>query len=93
MSHIEKCDATECAYNSDGFCHTLAVTIGDPRGCPDCSTFFVSSSKGGDQEATAGIGACKMASCRYNMQLECSAPSVSIGHAEEHVHCLTFSQR
>lgn len=93
MSHIEKCDASECAYNSEALCRTLAVTIGDPGGCPDCDTFFMSESKGGSREASAGVGACKMASCRYNAQLECNAPSVSVGHADAHIHCLTFSQK
>jgi hypothetical protein len=49
MSRIERCDATKCAYNSDGACHALGITIGHDGGCPDCDTFFVTESKGGDQ--------------------------------------------
>jgi hypothetical protein len=93
MSRIERCQATECAYNSNGSCHTIAVTIGHPGGCPDCDTFFVSGSKGGDKGATAGVGACRMASCQHNSRLECSAPSISVGPTEDHVHCLTFHEK
>lgn len=93
MSHVERCDADECAYNSDGLCHTLAVTIGHEAGCPDCDTFFASKSKGGNQGAEAGIGACKMGSCQHNSHFECGAASVTIGHAKDHVHCLTFHKK
>lgn len=93
MSRIERCDATKCAYNSDGACHALGITIGHEGGCPDCDTFFVNDSKGGDQSASGGVGACKVASCEYNSKFECDAPSISVGPAQDHVHCLTYEEK
>lgn len=90
MTSVEKCQASQCAYNSDGSCHALAITIGDPGGPPRCDTFFENEVKGGDEQSHAGIGACKMTNCMYNSKLECTADAVSVGEEDQDVDCLTF---
>ena len=90
MPTVMDCDATECAYNSGNMCHATAITIGgeaDHR----CDTFCQSSAKGGDLQVTGSVGACKVAGCGHNQNLECAAPGVHVGHAGGQVDCLTFS--
>jgi len=38
----------------------------------------------------AGVGACKVAVCRYNTNLECQASGISVGYGEQEPDCLTF---
>ena len=91
MPKVARCEVSQCAYNKDNICHALAITVGDSRE-PHCDTFFGSMSKGGDPNATAGVGACKMTSCRFNSMLECGAPSVAVGYQGEGIDCLTYAQ-
>ena len=90
MSMVMKCEVNDCAYNVDSCCHTMAITIGDGMH-PRCDTFCQSStSKGGDTGSMAGVGACKVAVCKYNTNLECQAPGISVGYGEQEPDCLTF---
>lgn len=93
MTKIQKCEVSECAYNADNQCHTMAVTIGHDQEHPMCDTFCQSEGKGGQSDALAGVGACKVSSCTYNNSLECEAPSVRVGHQNNEIDCLTFKQR
>ena len=90
MPVINKCDATECAYNRDEQCHAMAITVGGP-GDHKCDTFLRSSKKGGSVDVTGRVGACKVESCKHNHALECSAPGITIGHEGDVVSCLTFA--
>lgn len=92
MPKVMKCEVSDCAYNTDGCCHAMAITIGDPAR-PRCDTFCESAVKGGDVTCIAGVGACKIFSCRYNSELECSAPAISVGYKEQEPDCLTFQSR
>ncbi len=47
MPRISRCDVTECSYNKDGQCHTMAITVGDAS-CPMCDTFVQAGVPGGD---------------------------------------------
>lgn len=92
MVKVKQCDVSECAYNVDNQCHTIAVTIGDDDH-PMCDTFCPSQSKGGQKNMIAGVGACKVSSCRHNDSLECRASSISVGRQSEEADCLTFKHR
>ena len=92
MSMVMKCEVSDCAYNMDDCCHTMAITIGDSM-CPMCDTFCPSAMKGGDPDTTAGVGACKISACMYNNNLECEAPGISIGYKEQEPDCMTFRTR
>jgi hypothetical protein len=90
MPKVSECRANECAYNKDGMCHALAITIGDGFR-PQCDTFCLSPVEGGDPACTGCVGACKVADCVHNTSLECQAPDVCVGYNEGGVDCLTFS--
>lgn len=94
MTQVNACDVTQCAYNKHNSCHTLSITVGGPNECPKCDTYLGSSqTRGGIEDVTAGIGACKMSDCSFNESLECNASSVKIGWHLNHPDCQTFQQR
>ncbi len=92
MTKIMGCDVTECAYNKDKHCRTLAATIGDMHN-PRCDTYLKSQSKGGDDSIDAGVGACKVADCRHNERFECQADQVQVGYQGSEPDCLTFEHK
>ncbi len=55
MSKILACGMSNCAYNQDHVCHTLAITVGPHA---ECNTFSHASPKGGFEEVNGGVGAC-----------------------------------
>ena len=90
MPVVNRCEAETCAYNRDLNCHAIAITIGDPRHA-GCDTFYQTSFKGGDPSAVGHVGACKMAECRHNVNLECQAPGINVGYQQQSADCLTFA--
>jgi len=94
MVKISSCDVTDCAYNKNNACHTLAITVGGPNDpSPCCDTYLHANQKGGMMDVQAGVGACKVDKCSYNTALECSAPSVKVGMHGSNPDCLTFKPR
>lgn len=85
IPEVTECQASRCAYNANGHCHAQAITIGDGD-VPDCDTFLDRGPHVRDVSRPAGVGACKVASCRHNDDLECAAPSIRVGTPR----CLTF---
>ena len=49
MPSIVGCMMSECAYNRDTQCHTLAVTVGGPH--PMCDTLVAGPESGGGADA------------------------------------------
>jgi hypothetical protein len=92
MPRVSECLVSGCAYNLNGVCHALAITIGDGIH-PHCDTFCQAPRKGGDINAVAGVGACKVAECQYNQSLECNAPGICVGYHERDIECLTYCHR
>lgn len=91
-SHVKGCDVSNCSYNQNSQCHTMAITIGEGSD-PMCDTFVEMDMKGGDMSTMADVGACKMANCQFNDHLECSSDSVQIGMKGSQPDCLTFSMK
>ncbi len=89
MPKVEMCGVTQCAYNRERQCHAWAITVGDDT--PKCDTFTSRSTKGGDMNAQAGVGACKVSQCRYNEDLECHAQGITVDMVEDMADCTTFS--
>lgn len=89
MPTVTRCTAESCAYNREQACHALAITIGDAHQ-PQCDTFLSSSAQGGDLSAVAHVGACKVAECEHNVNLECQAPGIQVGYQQNSVECLTY---
>jgi len=92
MPKISSCEVTDCSYNSDKKCHTMAITVGD-QSCAMCDTFTKMSKKGGDVGVTGAVGACRADNCKYNKSLECTAGNIMVGLHSSHADCKTFSAR
>lgn len=90
MPVVQECDAVECAYNNAKSCHAHAITVGDGTH-PACDTYFPRAAHVQSHSEQAGVGACKVSSCRHNIDLECSAPLVQIGHHSSHADCFTYA--
>ena len=93
MPKVTGCSVENCAYNTEKICHALAITVGDPAGDPACDTFFTAEQHGGVMDTTAGVGACKLAECKFNKDYECSAASISVGMQEGQPDCITYEAR
>lgn len=90
MPKVKTCEVAQCCYNNGQICHALAITVGDGI-TPQCDTFTTAcQGKGGDSGSTAGVGACKVSICSFNKNLECAAPSISVGRGAQIADCLTF---
>ena len=89
MAKVNKCEVSDCVYNTDNHCHALAITVGDGDD-PMCDTFCQSSTKGGDADELAGVGACKVSNCKFNKQFECDAPEIIVSYHEQKPDCMTF---
>lgn len=91
MPDVIGCDASNCAYNTGNACRARAITIGDGT-FPGCDTF---SGWLNDQKVkatrVAGVGACKIAGCRYNEDLECEADSIVVATSSAPPACQTFA--
>lgn len=90
LSIIQSCEAVECAYNLARSCHARAITVGDGAH-PACDTFFPRAAHVQDHAASGGVGACKVSACKHNVDLECTAELVHIGHHSNHADCFTFA--
>ncbi|MFI6762063.1 DUF1540 domain-containing protein [Micromonospora sp. NPDC050417] len=87
MPRVRDCTVTDCGYNHDG-CRAFAITIG--VGNSQCDTFIGTARKGGIEEVTAQVGACKRSECRYNQGLECHASAITVAPGLDAADCQTF---
>lgn len=92
MPKILSCSVTECAYNKNSECHTMAITVGDVDHA-ECDTFYRSSNRGGVFDLVGAVGACKVEKCSFNKSLECSAPGINVAPHSGHADCKTFRER
>ena len=92
MAKILDCIMTDCSYNRDKMCHTMAITVGDGL-CPLCDTYVSAPNKGGLQEDLGGVGACKVQECAFNKSLECSAEGIHVKIHSNHAECSTFKRK
>ncbi len=90
MVSIKGCGVTNCAYNREKQCRTLAITVG-PHG--ECNTFVHASPRAGFPEVRGGVGACQAANCRFNESLECRAASIDVSSDERHADCGTYDPK
>jgi hypothetical protein len=93
MPAVEGCSANDCAFNLDGDCHAKAVTVGDGIH-PGCDTCFDSSrGRTADGSGIAGVGACKVAGCQHNPDLECMAQNIQVSAEGDAACCMTYAPR
>lgn len=92
MPDVKKCEMEMCAYNKDMACHAMAITVGGHE-CPECDTMARETMDAGDDEAMAGVGACKVSNCMHNEKLECTADGIAVGRFGDTAACRTFERR
>jgi len=92
MPMVTNCDIKKCGYNLNNNCHAKAITIGDEMN-PGCDTFFEHKSHSREAKRIAGVGACKVSSCRHNNDFECTAEGVSVGFSDGKINCLTYEAK
>ncbi len=92
MSKIARCDATDCSYNMNSKCHTMAITVGNSE-CAFCDTYTKISEKGGAGDVIGGVGACRESDCKHNKSLECNAGSIDVGLHAGHADCVTYKKK
>jgi len=88
VPEVGNCSVRHCAFNREGNCHAQAITVGDSID-PICDT-FMASERHNRRRAHGGVGACKVASCRHNDDLLCTADSVRVGMHDQHARCETY---
>ena len=92
MPPVSECDATGCAYKVDRECQALAITVGHGIH-PGCDTYLAIGQHVPDRPGSAGVGACKVAVCQHNRDLECQAPSIRVEVRGDQGECGTFERR
>lgn len=91
MPPIGKCEEKECGFNRNSKCHAFAITVGGPNDLrPKCDTFFETKTQCGEGTAVAGIGACKVLTCKLNEHLLCRAPNVNIRIYSGEAECAMY---
>ena len=91
MPIILDCDMSACSYNDSKKCHAMAITVGQMN--HECVTFADLGKKGGVQDMSGSVGACKIDSCKFNDSLECAADAIHILQRQSHAECDTFAAR
>ncbi len=91
MPKITSCDMTDCSYNKNKECHTMAITVGGSH--PMCDTYLKAAMRGGAADMIGGVGACKVDDCKFNDALECSASGINVGVHSGHADCVTYAPR
>jgi hypothetical protein len=91
MVKIMDCSVSDCAYNVNKQCHTMAITVGSE--CPMCDTYSSGKEKGGMMDMIGGVGACRKNDCVFNKSLECSANGIHVGKHGGHADCETYKER
>jgi methylmalonyl-CoA mutase cobalamin-binding subunit len=90
MTCIDNCSIADCAYNKEGKCHTMAITVGSHA---ECNTFVHASARGGFDDVNGGVGACQTEDCVFNERLECQASVIGVSGHDRHADCKTFRKR
>lgn len=88
MPAVKSCSVEECVFNHKKICSTRAITVGDGE-TPQCDTYFVDH-RHAKQSHLAGVGACKVTSCRFNKDYGCLADNIIVGHVRSMANCQTF---
>ena len=95
MPEVKECSAQSCGFNKNSGCHARAITIGDNE-VPGCDTFFAvpdPSSHAKSTGRTSGVGACKVADCKFNDDYECMADEVVVAYTNSKANCQTDAHR
>jgi hypothetical protein len=90
MIKIRNCDVSVCVYNKKNICRTFGITVGSHA---ECNTYTHGSRTGGIDEVKGGVGACLAGECKFNEELECTAPLINVEGHSVHADCAMFEPR
>lgn len=91
MPPIVQYEEKECGFHRTSKCNAFAITVGGPEDLrPNCDTFFQTKTQCGKVNIFAGVGACKVLTCRFNELLMCLAPDVKIQVYNGQAECATY---
>lgn len=93
MSIVSKCEQADCFYNSGKACHVAAINVGDT--VPRCGTFTRTAGTHLMRKPVGVVGlvgACHVATCRWNKDLMCEAQAITVGPQGNQPDCLTFEE-
>ena len=92
MPEVKHCSVESCGFNKNAGCHARAITVGDEE-TPGCDTFFAIADRAGHAKSVgriSGVGACKVADCKYNEDYECMADAIVVGFNNNKASCQTY---
>jgi hypothetical protein len=91
MPPIMQCEAKECAFNRTSKCYAFAIKVGGTEDLrPKCDTFFKTRTECGKDDIGAGVGACKVLTCKFNELLLCRAPNVNVQVYNGQAECASY---
>jgi hypothetical protein len=94
MPLVSTCSVPDCAYNTNKRCHAKAITIGDDEN-PACDTYLPLPDTVAPElkaaQIIAGVGACKVQTCKHNQNYECTADEIFVGNVLDYGSCLTYA--
>lgn len=82
------CIVSECVHNKDRLCHAAAIAVGQQH--PTCDTFKRGPGGSEIESEQGAVGKCDITACRYNDDLACGAPGITVDWHESHADCETF---
>ena len=91
MPEVTKCEVKGCVYNRELKCHAIAITVGGAKD-HQCDTTMISASHC-HRDSGAGVGACKVSSCKHNDDFECQTPAIEVSSRGGCGECATFKAR
>ena len=92
MPQVKACTAQACGFNKDMGCHARAITVGDENN-PGCDTFLAVPDITAHAKSVgrvSGVGACKVADCKFNDDYECMADEIIVGFNNTKASCQTY---
>lgn len=92
MPLVIRCEAKNCGFNVSEKCYAKAITIGDNSN-PGCDTFMDTQIHAHESKRLAGVGACKVNSCKFNVDYECNSENIILGLTDGEIKCRTYIPR
>jgi len=87
-AEVKNCSVQECYYNTSEVCHAGAILVGS--GHPVCDTFITQYNQHATPSPIARVSECQESDCKYNLDLNCNAPSINVDYHERHADCVTY---
>jgi len=88
---VMACTVHDCIHNKDNLCHALNISVGQYH--PLCDTYERGITGSKIESSQGAVGKCDVTLCRYNHELECNAPGITVNWHDNHADCKTYVPR